>query len=97
MNEVNFRVKPEAVTEEQIFSAEPWYSVAPEDMFPEELATFALANPKYRKAFLIHHSELLEASYWQQHQKNIANGLIENVYPYPIELKLSHTIQGNTC
>jgi isocitrate dehydrogenase kinase/phosphatase len=88
MNEVNFRVKPEAVTEEQIFAAEPWYSVAPNDMFPEELATFALSNPKYRKAFLNHHSELLDASYWQKHQKNISNGIIENVYPYPKELKL---------
>ena len=90
MNEVNFRVKPEAVTEEQIFAAEPWYSVAPGDMFPEELATFALANPKYRKAFLIHHSDLLDARYWQQHQRNITNGMIENVYPYPKELKLTH-------
>ncbi|MDO6446309.1 bifunctional isocitrate dehydrogenase kinase/phosphatase [Colwellia sp. 1_MG-2023] len=89
MNEVNFRVIPEAVTEEQIFAAEPWYSVAPGDVFPEELATFALANPKYRKAFLKHHSELLDANYWQKHQQNIAQGVIENVYPYPKELKLS--------
>jgi isocitrate dehydrogenase kinase/phosphatase len=88
MNEVNFRVKPEAITEEQIYAAEPWYSVAPGDMFPEELATFALANHKYRKAFLVHHRELLEASYWQQHQKNIINGIIEDVFPYPKELKL---------
>ncbi|MDG1750597.1 MAG: bifunctional isocitrate dehydrogenase kinase/phosphatase [Thalassotalea sp.] len=90
MNEVNFRVIPEAVTEEQIFAAEPWYSVAPGDVFPEELATFALSNPKHRKAFLIHHNDLLDARYWQQHQQNIANGLIENVYPYPKELKLAH-------
>ncbi|MCO4797945.1 MAG: bifunctional isocitrate dehydrogenase kinase/phosphatase [Colwelliaceae bacterium] len=88
MNEVNFRVKPEAITEEQIYAAEPWYSVAPGDMFPEELATFALANLKYRKAFLIHHSELLEASYRQQRQKNIQEGIFEDVYPYPKELKL---------
>ena len=83
MNEVNFRVKPEAVTEEQIFAAEPWYSVSPGDMFPEELATFALANPKYLKAFKIHHEDLLSASYWQQCQKNVADGVYEDVYPYP--------------
>ncbi|MEW6992120.1 bifunctional isocitrate dehydrogenase kinase/phosphatase [Colwelliaceae bacterium 6441] len=90
MNEVNFRVKPKAVTEEQIYAAEPWYSVAPGDMFPEELATFALANQKYRQAFLLHHSELLEASYWQQRQKNITKGIFENVFPYPQALKLQH-------
>jgi isocitrate dehydrogenase kinase/phosphatase len=87
MDEVNFRVKPVAVTEEQIYAAEPWYSVAPGDMFPEELATFALANPKYLKAFKIHHEDLLTASYWQQCQKNVANGIYEDVYPYPDEFR----------
>ena len=34
----------------QLFSA----NIFPSDMFPEEIATFALANPKYLKAFKIH-------------------------------------------
>jgi isocitrate dehydrogenase kinase/phosphatase len=83
MNEVNFRVKPVAVTEEQIYAAEPWYSVSPGDMFPEELATFALANPRYLKAFKIHHEDLLTAEYWKKCQENVAKGVYENVYPYP--------------
>ncbi|MEW6982262.1 bifunctional isocitrate dehydrogenase kinase/phosphatase [Colwelliaceae bacterium 6471] len=87
MNEVNFRVKPIPRTEEQIYAAEPWYSVDPGDVFPEELATFALANPKYRKAFLEHHADLLDASYWQQCQKNVAAGIYENVFPYPDNLR----------
>ena len=87
MDEVNFRVKPEAITEEQIYAAEPWYSVAPGDMFPEELATFALANTKYRNAFLLHHADLLEASFWQRCQKNVAAGKFEDVFPYPEELR----------
>ena len=87
MNEVNFRVKPEPKTEEQIYASEPWYSVSPGDVFPEELATFALANPKYRRSFLKHHADLLEASYWQQCQKNVAAGIYEDVYPYPDEIR----------
>mgnify|MGYP005810885011 CR=1 FL=1 len=83
MNEVNFRVKPVAITEEQIYAAEPWYSVAPGDMFPEELATFALANPAYLKAFKIHHQDLLTADYWQKCQKDVANGIYKDVFPYP--------------
>ena len=83
MDEVNFRVKPIARTEEQIYASEPWYSVAPGDMFPEELATFALANPKYLKAFKKYHEDLLTASYWQQCQQNVADGVYEDVYPYP--------------
>jgi len=87
MNEVNFRVKPVAVTEEQIYAAEPWYSVDPGDMFPEELATFALANPRYKSAFIKHHPELLEASFWQSCQKNIEAGIFEDVFPYPDKLR----------
>jgi len=87
MNEVNFRVKPVPVTEEQIYAAEPWYSVDPGDMFPEELATFALANPRYRAAFIKHHPELLEASFWQQCQQNVAKGIVEDVFPYPDNLR----------
>lgn len=87
MNEVNFRVKPEPKTEEQIYASEPWYSVSPGDVFPEELATFALANVRYRKAFMEHHSDLLEASYWQQCQQNVAAGIYEDVFPYPDEIR----------
>ncbi|SEK32786.1 isocitrate dehydrogenase kinase/phosphatase [Colwellia chukchiensis] len=83
MNEVNFRVKPEPVTEEQIYAAEPWYSVAPGDVFPEEIATFALANNRYRQAFLRHHADLLEAKYWQDCQTKVAQGVLADVYPYP--------------
>jgi isocitrate dehydrogenase kinase/phosphatase len=95
MDEVNFRVKPVAVTEEQIYAAEPWYSVAPGDMFPEELATFALANPKYLKAFKVHHEDLLSASYWQQCQKNVADGVYEDVYPYPEKFRFCQMRKTN--
>ncbi|PCI63041.1 MAG: bifunctional isocitrate dehydrogenase kinase/phosphatase [Gammaproteobacteria bacterium] len=90
MNEVNFRVKPKAVTEEQIYAAEPWYTVDAGDMFPEELATFALANLKYRHAFAKHHADLFEASFWQQCQRNVANGVYEDVFPYPDKMRFSH-------
>jgi isocitrate dehydrogenase kinase/phosphatase len=89
MDEVNFRVKPVAVTEEQIYAAEPWYTVEPGDMFPEELATFALANLKYRAAFAKHHANLFDASFWQQCQQNVANGIYEDVFPYPERMRFN--------
>jgi len=90
MNEVNFREKPKAVTEEQLYAAEPWYTVLPGDMFPEEIATFALANPSYLKAFKIHHDDLLTASYWQKCQKDVANGIYKDVFPYPEKYRFCH-------
>lgn len=90
MNEVNFRVKPEAITEEQIYASEPWYSVDPGDVFPEEIATFALANKRYRDAFLRHHANLLEAKYWQACQSDVAKGIVADVYPYPEQSRFCH-------
>ncbi len=87
MDEVNFRTKPVPKTEEQIYASEPWYTVNPGDVFPEELAVFALANPKYRELFNKHHEDLLSAPYWQQAQKNVANGVIEDVFPYPSDIR----------
>ena len=90
MNEVNFRVKPEPITEEQIYASEPWYSVDPGDVFPEEIATFALANTRYRQAFLRYHANLLEAKYWQNCQANVAKGVFADVYPYPEKSRFCH-------
>ncbi len=95
MNEVNFRVKPEPVTEEQIYASEPWYSVSPGDVFPEEIATFALANNRYRQAFLQHHSNLLEAKYWQSCQEKVAQGVYADVYPYPEKTRFCHFIANH--
>ena len=95
MNEVNFRVKPKPVTEEQMFAAEPWYSVLPGDVFPEELATFALANPNYLKAFNLHHEDLLTASYWQKCQQDVANGIYKDVFPYPSKYRFCHQELGS--
>ena len=95
MNQVNFRVKPKAVTEEQMYAAEPWYSVMPGDMFPEELATFALANPNYLKAFKVHHQDLLTAAYWQQCQQDVAKGIYKDVFPYPDKYRFCHLLTNS--
>ena len=91
MNEVNFRDKPIAVTEEQIYAAEPWYTVDDGDVFPEEIGIFALANQSYRAAFCRYHANLLTASYWQKCQQKVANGLISNVFPYPDKVRFQQS------
>ncbi|MEZ5479259.1 MAG: bifunctional isocitrate dehydrogenase kinase/phosphatase [Thiolinea sp.] len=82
MTECNFRKIPPPLYPEDMFSSEPWYSVEPNDVFPEEFATFLLTNPKIRKYFMKYHKDLLDAGYWQQKQQNIRNGVYEDVYPY---------------
>ena len=64
-------------------AAEPWFGVEPNDIFPEEFASFLLGDKRVRKAFLKHHSDLLEPEFWQQKQRNIEAGIYEDVFPYP--------------
>ncbi|WP_421197782.1 bifunctional isocitrate dehydrogenase kinase/phosphatase [Aeromonas enteropelogenes] len=82
MTECNFRQIPPPRYPEDEWSAEPWYSVAPNDIFPEEFATFLLQKPQVREIMLQLHKELFDASYWQKLQGNIKEGLFEDVYPY---------------
>ncbi|MCW8330101.1 bifunctional isocitrate dehydrogenase kinase/phosphatase [Photobacterium sp. SDRW27] len=82
MTEMNFRKIPPPRYPEDEMAAEPWYSVGINDVFPEEFRTFLLINPTVRALFNELHSDLFEASYWQQLQQNIINGQYEDVYPY---------------
>lgn len=82
MNEVNFRHIPPPRYPEDEMSAEPWYSVAPNDVFPEEFATFLLSKPSIRTIFKKYHSDLLDADYWKQLQNDINRGKYSDVFPY---------------
>lgn len=87
MTECNFRKIPPPRFPEDEFSSEPWYSVEPNDVFPEEFGTFLLATPKIRKIFLKYHRDLLDYRYWQGKQEAIRAGQYEDVFPYPQELR----------
>ena len=74
LTDINFRLLPEPPNPEAEFSAEPWYAVARNDVFPEEFATFLLGATKLREPFLRHHAELLEPEFWQNCQNRIQSG-----------------------
>jgi isocitrate dehydrogenase kinase/phosphatase len=87
LTECNFRKIPPPRYPEDEFAAEPWYSIAPNDVFPEEFATFIFANNRVRQAFLKHHKDLLDADFWIQKQENIKAGIYEDVFPYPQNIR----------
>jgi len=66
-------------------SGEPWYSVGPDDVFPEEFATFLLTDPRVRRAFMARHADLLDPAWWRERQANIRAGRLEDVFPYGVE------------
>ncbi len=87
MTDCNFRKIPPAPDFETEMSGEVWYSVAKNDIFPEEFATFLLASPVLRKVFMKHHADLLSPSFWQEAQRKIREGHVEDFFPYPQELR----------
>lgn len=82
MHEVNFRAIPPPRYPEDAMMAEPWFAVAPNDVFPEEFETFLLSRPDINKLFKKYHSDLLDADYWKGLQDNISRGKYNDVFPY---------------
>ena len=86
----NFRSIPAPRYEEDEMAAEPWYHVARNDVFPEQFAPFLLGNDKVRAVFMRYHADLLTPAYWQASKQRIIEGHIEDVFPYPQDLRFSH-------
>ena len=68
-------------------AAEPWYPVGRHDVFPEQFERFLLGNPKIRAVFMRHHAELLTRAWWQSHKERIQAGVVEDVFPYPQQIR----------
>jgi isocitrate dehydrogenase kinase/phosphatase len=79
---INFRKIPAPRNEEDELAAEPWYSVNPNDVFPEEFAQFLLTDPVVRQAFMEYHADLLDYRWWQAMQEELRAGRVGNVIPY---------------
>jgi isocitrate dehydrogenase kinase/phosphatase len=82
LTECNFRRIPAPRTEEEEMASTPWYSVAPNDVFPEEFRLFFSGNQRARKAFDARHSDLYDTEFWWRLQQQIHDGVITTFYPY---------------
>ena len=82
LTDCNFRRIPQPRTEEEEMQAGTWYTVAPNDIFPEEFQLFFSGNPKAKKMFEEMHSDLYEVDFWQDLQQKIRDGYVVDVFPY---------------
>ena len=82
LTEVNFRHIPQPQTPEQEMSAEAWYSVGPNDVFPEEFRRFLFGRRAIKDLFTQMHGELFDPDFWQSLQQDINGGTIHDVFPY---------------
>ncbi|MES2741586.1 MAG: bifunctional isocitrate dehydrogenase kinase/phosphatase [Pseudomonadota bacterium] len=87
ISDCHFRAIPAARNEEDDMAAEPWYPIGKYDVFPEQFGRFLLGNAKIRRFFLRHHADLLTPAFWQQRKQRILDGVIEDVFPYPQQVR----------
>ncbi|MDO4235730.1 MULTISPECIES: bifunctional isocitrate dehydrogenase kinase/phosphatase [Pseudomonas] len=82
LTEANFRHIPAPRTPEDEMASEPWYSIGPLDVFPEEFPPFLFADAGQRRLFDELHGELYDADYWKGLQEAIRAGKVIDVFPY---------------
>ncbi|PWB34707.1 bifunctional isocitrate dehydrogenase kinase/phosphatase [Pseudomonas sp. SDI] len=82
LTEANFRHIPPPRYPEDEMSNEPWYSIGPLDVFPEEFPPFLFADMGQRRLFSQLHGELYDADYWKSLQEAIRAGKVIDVFPY---------------
>ncbi len=98
LTDCNFREMPQAANgfEEydefddlNAYSSEPWFSVAENDVFPEELNSFLGLPSDLRGVFVDHHGELFTTEYWSDLKQRLSAGEVIEVLPYPESSRLT--------
>lgn len=92
MTQINFRSLPQTSYPEEELASEPWYSVAENDVFPEEFRYFLCSDKRLRPLFEMLHGDLFCPDYWQGLQQRILDGHVEDVYAYRNRQRFSHRV-----
>ena len=82
MTDCNFRCLPESEDYLDEISAEPWFSIRENDVFPETFGSFFFPDRRLRKIFLRKHSDLVSPDFWSRTQQTIRDGDQTDVFPY---------------
>jgi isocitrate dehydrogenase kinase/phosphatase len=77
-----FRNIPESDRPDQEMSADPWFGVGDNDVFPEEFTRFLGIRDELRNAFDYHHSDLFTVRFWRRAQDRVRTGEVIEVFPY---------------
>jgi isocitrate dehydrogenase kinase/phosphatase len=82
LTDCHFRLLPQSQTYEEEISAEPWFSVRENDVFPEEFERFLGLPEALHHVFMQHHADLFDPHFWQQHQARLNAGEVIHIFPY---------------
>lgn len=85
LSECNFREMPVSDDYDDETAGQPWFSVSPNDVFPEEFRHFLWFPAPLRRVMEQHHSRLFTAAWWQEMQRRNLQGEVIDFYPYAAE------------
>ena len=77
-----FREMPETDNPVDEMSADPWFGVGEDDVFPEEFTRFLGLREELRDVFDYHHSDLFGVRFWQRAQERVRSGEFIEIFPY---------------
>jgi isocitrate dehydrogenase kinase/phosphatase len=89
MTDMCFRRIPPARSYEEELAAEPYWSIGPTDVFPEQFDRFLVADPRAREIFLEYHRDLLDPAFWEEKQARVRAAVQEDVFPYPEQARFA--------
>lgn len=88
LTDCNFRKLPQPTTYDEELSAEPWFSVRPNDIFPEEFPNFLGFPDGARQALMARHGDLFQPEFWRRMQEKFRDGELPEIFPYAQECRL---------
>jgi isocitrate dehydrogenase kinase/phosphatase len=88
-----FRRLPESDRPDEEMSAEPWFGVGDNDVFPEEFTRFLGIRGELRDAFYDQHGDLFGVRFWQRVQERIAAGEVIEIFPYSRSRRLGASVR----
>ena len=94
LTDCNFRELPQSDDVDEEMSAEPWFYVSPNDIFPEEFIRFFGLPPHLREAFLQTHGDLLNVEFWTQMQERHRAGEVVDIFSYKQSKRLRPPMVG---
>jgi isocitrate dehydrogenase kinase/phosphatase len=87
----NFRELPRADHDDEEMSAEAWFYVGENDIFPEEFIKFFGLQPNVKEVFLQAHGDLLGVEFWTKMQARHRAGEMIDTFPYRQSRRLRKT------
>lgn len=78
------RIPPPRNWEDEI-SAQPWFTIRPNDVFPEQFINFIGLPPHLKRAFSQQHGELFDVRFWRDLKAQHEAGIVPDVFPYKHE------------